>query len=145
FAETFQWQQTQGTGVQLAPQTVNESKVAFVAPSRGSSLSFALRVSSLGNASAPLAGAVLSRSVPDAPGSIQAVPGAGSATVQWTAPPFDGLSAVTGYTVTATPGGTTLSTAASSTSAVIGSLQRGITYTFAVAAVNAVGTGPAAT
>jgi len=143
YAEGFDWRQTAGNAVQIVGQTVSGSRVSFVAPPRGSNLSFELRVAVLGRTSDPVPLAVLSRSPPDPPASLVVTPGAGSAAVQWTAPAFDGLSPVTGYTVTVTPGGGTVSTTATSTA--IDSLQSGITYTFAVAAVNAIGTGAPAT
>jgi hypothetical protein len=57
--------------------------------------------------------------------------------VSWTAPQTDGGSPVTGYTVSAVPGGETCTTAG--TSCVVTGLTNGTVYTFTVVATNAVG------
>jgi hypothetical protein len=62
--------------------------------------------------------------------------------VSWTAPAGDGGSAITGYTVIATPGGATATTTGATTATVTG-LTNGTSYTFAVKAANAAGTSPA--
>ena len=80
--------------------------------------------------------------VPDAPGQVTAVAGDRSATVSWTAAAANG-AAVTGYTVTASPGGTSAVVDGSSTSAVVDGLANGTAYTFTVTAVNAIGPSPA--
>ncbi|MGY1653945.1 fibronectin type III domain-containing protein, partial [Geodermatophilus sp. SYSU D01119] len=54
----------------------------------------------------------------------------------------DGGSPVTGYTVTASPGGRTATTTGATT-ATVGGLTNGTAYTFTVTATNAAGTGPA--
>jgi len=81
---------------------------------------------------------------PPAPPSVPtAVRGDGLATVSWSPPVSDGGSAVTGYTVLASPGGSTCSTAASVTGCVVHGLTNGQQYTFTVTATNAVGTSAA--
>ncbi|HEY5051603.1 MAG TPA: fibronectin type III domain-containing protein [Acidothermaceae bacterium] len=83
-----------------------------------------------------------SPTAPDAPTAVSAVPGDGQATVSWTAPLSNGGSAITGYTVTSSPGGFTATTAGP-TSAIVSGLTDGTPYTFTVTATNGVGTGPA--
>jgi hypothetical protein len=82
--------------------------------------------------------------VPGAPTGVSAQGDTKSALVGWTAPSSDGGSSITGYTVTPFVG-TTAQTAtqvgASTTSTRITELTNGTSYTFKVAATNAVGTG----
>lgn len=64
------------------------------------------------------------------------------AVVSWTAAAANG-SPVTGYTVTASPGGATVTVDGTSTSATVSGLSNGTAYTFTVVASNAVGSSPA--
>jgi Fibronectin type III domain len=70
---------------------------------------------------------------PDSPGSVTAVPGNGQAIVSWTAPDSAGASSLTGYTVTASPGGATASTTGQVTAATVTGLTNGTAYTFRAA------------
>ncbi|MEU8035307.1 putative Ig domain-containing protein [Streptosporangium sp. NPDC049078] len=84
-------------------------------------------------------------SAPSAPATPTAVAGKTSATVSWTAPAGNG-STITGYVITPSIAGvaqTPLSFDASTTNRTLTGLTAGASYTFTVAAVNAVGTGPA--
>jgi len=76
--------------------------------------------------------------VPSAPTGVSAVAGNGQAVVSWTAPSSDGGAPVTGYTVTARPGGIVVSTGGETTATVTG-LTNGTAYFFAVKAQNSVG------
>jgi hypothetical protein len=78
-----------------------------------------------------------SGTVPGAPISPIATAGNAQATVSFTAPASTGGSAITGYTVTSTPGGFTASGAASPIT--VTGLSNGTSYTFTVAATNALG------
>ncbi|MBF0555058.1 MAG: fibronectin type III domain-containing protein [Nitrospirae bacterium] len=80
-------------------------------------------------------------SVPGAPTITAVVGGNGKATISFTAPSSDGGSPITSYIVTSSTGGIT-ATGASSPITISG-LTNGISYTFTVKAINAVGTGPA--
>ncbi|WP_141823057.1 glycoside hydrolase domain-containing protein [Humibacillus xanthopallidus] len=79
---------------------------------------------------------------PSAPTSVSAVPGDRRATVRWSAAADNG-SPITAYTVTASPGGATVTVAGTATTAVVTGLTNGTAYTFTVRAKNAAGTGPA--
>ncbi|MEA2562211.1 MAG: hypothetical protein QOH06_3715 [Acidobacteriota bacterium] len=94
-----------------------------------------------GTPSAPSAPVTL-LSVPSAPQAIAAVAGNGTATVTWTAPAADGGSPVTGYIVQPLPSGAPVAVGAATTTATLGGLDNGTSYTFLVRAANALGLGP---
>ncbi|MEV6104754.1 fibronectin type III domain-containing protein [Streptomyces sp. NPDC051940] len=71
---------------------------------------------------------------------VRAEAGPGQATVSWRPPASDGGAAVTGYVVTASPGGVRARTTGA-TSAVVTGLKNGTRYTFTVTAANETGTG----
>ena len=84
---------------------------------------------------------------PGAPTAVNALAGAGSAQVSWTAP-SNGGSAITSYTVTPFIGTTaqtptTVTGSPPATSTTVTGLTNGTAYTFTVTATNAIGTGPA--
>ncbi len=81
--------------------------------------------------------------VPGAPTIGTATPGDTQASVSFTAPGFSGGAGITGYTMTASPGGAT-GTGMSSPVVVTG-LSNGTSYTFTVTATNSAGTGSAST
>src|SRR5204863_9261471 len=106
----------------------------------GTSYTFTVHATnSMGNSveSAP-SNAVVPATTPGPPVNVTALAGNGSATVSWAAPSSTGGAPVTGYTVTASPGGSTVTTAANATSAVL-ALTNGTTYTFTVHAANSLG------
>src|SRR4029078_5096714 len=80
-------------------------------------------------------------SVRDDPTGVSAVGGDASATVSWT-PPANHGSAITGYTVTSSPGGITKAVTSSTTSTTIGGLTNGTAYTFTGKATNGTGDSP---
>lgn len=93
-------------------------------------------------ASFPLTYAGSTATAPGAPTAVTGTPGNGTVTVGWTAPASNGGSPITGYTVTAAPGGATCTTTGA-LSCIVNGLANGTPYTFTVKATNVVGTGPA--
>ena len=86
------------------------------------------------NAVTPTTGAT----APGPPTGVTATAGNGQATVAFTAPSSDGGSAITGYTVTSTPGDVHVDGAASPIT--VTGLTNGQSYTFKVTATNIIGT-----
>ena len=89
----------------------------------------------------PTSGAAL----PGAPTNVAGVSGNGAVSLTWTAPSLDGGSGITGYRVTPYAGPTAqtpILTGSAATSYRVTELTNGTAYTFRVAAINAVGTGP---
>jgi hypothetical protein len=80
------------------------------------------------------------RTVPGAPTGVTAVPAESQATVSFTPPAFNGGAPITGYTVTASPGGRTAS--GTQSPIVVTGLTNDQEYTFTVTATNEAGVGP---
>jgi hypothetical protein len=84
---------------------------------------------------------VIAATPPSLPASLSATQVAqNTATVSWTAPTSNGGSPITGYTATASPGGSTCTTA--ELSCEITGLNSGVTYSYSVLATNAIGSSP---
>jgi hypothetical protein len=81
--------------------------------------------------------------VPGAPVNVDAVAGNQLALLSWTAPAETGGSPITSYSVSIQPLASAAQVVVSGTSATVTPLVNGTAYTFTVAAMNAVGTGPA--
>lgn len=77
--------------------------------------------------------------VPGAPTGVSATAGNAQALVSFSAPASNGGAAITGYTVTGTPGG---SQSGASSPILVSGLTNGAPYTFTVHATNSVGNGP---
>ena len=77
---------------------------------------------------------------PDAPQSVSADAGNGSATVGFTPPAYDGGASIGSYTVTSSGGRSATGT---SSPIVVDGLTEGTAYNFTVTASNSAGTGPA--
>ncbi len=88
--------------------------------------------------------AVTPIAVPDAPTNVTATAGNAAATVTFDAPASNGGSPITGYTVTATPGGAQVELDADDElKASFAGLTNGTAYTFTVVAINANGSSAA--
>lgn len=93
----------------------------------------------------PTPTAAIAATEPGTPTGVNATTGSGQATVEWTAPASTGGSPITGYVVTASPGGQTCTWTGGPLSCVVTGLTDGVAYTFSVVAVNAVGRGAGST
>ena len=77
--------------------------------------------------------------VPGAASNVSATAGNGQATVSWSAPSSNGGSAITSYTITASPGGQSANWSSGDLTATVTGLTNGAAYTFTVTATNSVG------
>ena len=108
----------------------------------GSTYTFTVAATNLlgSGAASAASNSILIPTVPGAPTAVTASSAANrQSVVTWTAPASNGGSAITGYTVTSTPGGFTCTT--SGTSCAVTGLTNGTSYTFKVTAVNVLGIG----
>jgi len=136
------------SGVPQAPTTFNSPATTEVVTGLTNGTDYTFTVVAL-NAVGPSGSSspsndVVPASVPDAPTIGTATAGIGSATVSWTAPAFDGGSALIGYVVTPYIGGVAQSPVtffSTATTQVVTGLADGMTYRFSVQAFNAIGTG----
>ncbi|MEI7438781.1 MAG: MBG domain-containing protein, partial [Thermoleophilia bacterium] len=91
----------------------------------------------------PTATATIRAVVPGTPTGVTAVAMDRQASVEWAAPAFNGGQPITGYTVTASPGGQTCTWTAGPYTCTVTGLTNNTTYTFTVSATNAAGTSSA--
>jgi hypothetical protein len=135
---------TSSPGNFTAPAGANGTSAVVTGLTDGTAYTFTVTATNLVGTGSPSVAStpVTPAAAPGAPTGVGAVPGDGQATVSWVAPASNGGSAITGYTVTSSPGGLTASTAGA-TSAVVMGLTDNTAYTFKVTATNAIGTGPA--
>lgn len=81
--------------------------------------------------------------VPSAPTAVAATAVGNAASVTWTPPAFNGGDGITSFTVTASPGGATVTVPGFMDAAWVDGLTAGTAYSFAVTATGSAGTGPA--
>jgi hypothetical protein len=135
---------TASPGVASATATGGATNVIVTGLTNGTSYTFTVKATNVigtGLASAA-SNAVTPATEPDAPAGVLATIGNAAAQISWTAP-NNGGSALSGYTVTTSPGGAVTAVGAPMTTTTIPGLVNGTAYTFTVFATNALGPGPA--
>lgn len=118
----------------------SSSPITVIGLDNGTSYTFTVTARNVaGNSVASAASnSVTPATVPGTPTITSTTAGNGQVTVEFTAPTDDGGSAITGYTVTSTPGNFT-GTSSDVSPIVVTGLLNGTSYTFTVTATNDVG------
>jgi CSLREA domain-containing protein len=119
----------------------SQTSVVMTGLTNGTSYRFRVVATNVVGDSAPstLSNAVTPRTVPDPPTNVTAIAGSASAVVSWMPPASNGGSAITGYTLTASPGGATKTVGGTVVTTSFTGLTNGTTYTFTIRATNAAG------
>jgi len=146
---------TAGTGWSLRANVSDDSNIELLNEDQSLTTAGATPSATVGTgastvwmmATVAFAPANSSATAPGSPTGVTATPGNGTATISWTPPANNGGSGITSYTVTPYIGSTaqtptTVSGSPLWTNTTISGLTNGTAYTFAVAATNAIGTGP---
>jgi hypothetical protein len=134
---------TGATAVKFGPDpavsftVLDDTQITAVAPARAVG-SVAVSVTTPDGTALSAGSYEYQPTVPGAPTGVLAAPLPSSAQVTWQAPTFTGGVAITGYTVTAAPGGATCTTTEDLYCTVSG-LTDDSAYTFSVTAANSVG------
>jgi hypothetical protein len=139
-----------GTNTQvgaLRSAAAGATSLAVTGLTNGTSYTLQVRALNVAGASAysAMSNAVVPKAVPGAPTIGTATAGNATATVYWAAPASTGGSPITSYTIRVYRLGAVVSTktaASTARSLVLTGLGNGSSYSFTVAAVNAIGTGP---
>ena len=112
--------------------------------SNGAQYSFTVTASNIAGAgTASTSTTATPRTTPGDPTAVAVSNGVEQLTVSWGAPVDNGGAPVTGYIVTAQPGGATCQTAADVRACVLSELDNGTQYAVSVQAINAAGEGSA--
>jgi fibronectin type 3 domain-containing protein len=134
---------TQTPGPVLASAGATATSATFTGLTNGTVYTFAVNARSSAGAGPAVSATATPLTTPGVPAGFTATRGNGQVTLSWSPPSSNGGSAITGYAIAQSPG--TASTASTSaTSIVMTGLTNGTSYGFQVAAINAAGTGSAA-
>ena len=150
---SISWQSAPNNGSPIRQYEVTSNPGGVVLTSLGTSLVFTgltngttysftvLATNAMGPGPMSLpSNTVTPATVPSAPSGVTAIGGTGPTSLSWSAPTSDGSSPITGYVVTLLPAGTTF-LFGPVTQATITGLLYGSSYSFTVAAINALGRG----
>jgi hypothetical protein len=131
-----------GSNFTACSPTQTTSPVVITGLSNGTPYNIQLKaVNAVGDGTATASTAATPASVPGAPTIGTATAGNAQVSITFSAPGSNGGSAVTGYTVTSSPGD--FATSGASSPLVVTGLTNGTAYTFTVTATNIIGTGTA--
>ncbi|MEI7478706.1 MAG: fibronectin type III domain-containing protein, partial [Actinomycetes bacterium] len=144
-AEITSYTVTSSPGVKTCMWTSGPLSCTVLALNNGTSYTFTVVATNVnGNSTASAASlVVIPSTVPGSPTGVSAAKGDTQATVSWTAPSSNGGAAITGYTVTSSPGSKTCSWTSGPLSCTVLALNNGTSYTFTVVASNANGNSTA--
>ena len=139
-----------GYSIQITPSvpsaTISVSGATAVITGLANSTTYTFTVAAItpagtGVASLP-SNPVTTPGLPGALTGVVALAGDASASLVWAAPVSTGGSPITGYSIVIVPTAAAANVLVSGTSATVGGLTNGVTYTFRVSARSAVGEGP---
>ncbi|WP_205127913.1 S-layer homology domain-containing protein [Paenibacillus amylolyticus] len=131
---------TDGTLVSSAPELQSDGKMRFDNLPAGGEYYVVQRINGVVSEATPWLNIP---TVPHAPRNVRAIAGNGQATITFDVPREDGGSPITEYEVTASPGN--IQVKGTSSPMTITGLTNGVSYTFAVKAINVVGSSLAST
>lgn len=131
---------TNGTLVSSAPELQSDGKMRFDNLPAGGEYYVVQRINGVVSEATPW---LKIPTVPRAPRNVKATAGNGQATITFDVPREDGGSPITEYEVTASPGN--IQVKGTSSPITITGLTNGVSYTFAVKAINVVGSSLAST
>lgn len=131
---------TNGIPVSNAPELQSDGKMRFDNLPAGGEYYVVQRINGVVSEATPW---LKIPTVPHAPRNVKAIAGNGQATITFDVPREDGGSPITEYEVTASPGN--IQVKGTSSPMTITGLTNGVSYTFAVKAINVVGSSLAST
>ena len=126
-------------GATWLPATSNTGHI-FTDLTNGTEYTITVRAVNAAGGGAEASAKATPRTIPDAPQDFKALAGNMQVTLSWSAPAFNGGSAITGYQVSSNSG-TTWVNASNNTGHTFTGLTNGVEYSFKVRAVNVAGNG----
>jgi hypothetical protein len=135
---------TASPGGASCPWTSGPLSCTVTGLTNGTTYTFTVRATNAAGTSESLSSnGVTPATTPGLPTSVTVTPANGESAVSWLAPVDTGGATITGYTVTASPGGASCPWTSGPLSCTVTGLTNGTTYTFTVRATNAAGTSSA--